>query len=92
MYLFPRFQFCAVLGVRNPNLDLLTGTHLNESASGSTFVSRVFRRVFSSLLPIVLVHLCHSGEFRFTLVQSVVWSLLGRQDEHVKCDVQQQES
>lgn len=57
----------------------------------ATFVSGVFRRVLGSLLPVVLVHLRHGGEFRFALVQPVVRALLGRHDGQGECDERREE-
>lgn len=52
--------------------------------SSGTFVSRMFRLVLISVLPVVLIHLSHCGELRFTLIQPVVWALLKRQSEQVE--------
>lgn len=81
------FRFCAILGVTETPQQ----RHMwNESAVRATFVTGVFRRVLSSLLPVVLIHLRHGGELRFTLVQSVVWALLETHGGHVECDERQQ--
>lgn len=61
------------------------------SAVGATFVPAVFRRVLGSFLPVVLIHLGDGGEFRFALVQSVVWALLERHDGHVERDGRQRQ-
>lgn len=73
------FRFCSILEVMHQQRHMW-----NETAVGATFVSSVFRRVLGSLLPVVLIHLRHGGEFRFALVQSVVWALLERCDGEVQ--------
>lgn len=42
-----------------------------------TFISRMFsiRWMFRSVLSITFIHLCYCGEFWFTFIQSVVWTL-----------------
>lgn len=42
-----------------------------------TFISRMFsiRWMFRSVLSVVFIHFSYCGEFRFTLIKSVVWTL-----------------